>query len=417
MSNLRNTILKYLSFSILSKLINLVSSIFILRLILPEELGLYNSYLVYMGYFALTNFGVFNGLNRMLPIFAGQNIQRDKVEKMVSAVFTYVLVSSILVLAISILFFFYSSLPKNLLLAIGLSAPLFIINNHFFPILFRTASEFKLLGQLDFVIALIGLLSLLLVVRSGFEGFLIRMVVLSFVKLVVYAKYLPISLSYNTKFNYVLEFWRSGVHIFLVGLAGTLPLLISKSWIVSQLGAESMGLFSLALMVKSFLGLVNVSFSQVIYARMGALFGSNNSVVYILKSLQSLFFLQVIIAAVLGIVFWYISGPFVVLYLPKYLNGVNAAKFMGILIVVQSLGSITNIYNVVGRQNTLYFSGFVNFSITIIGLFFYESGDALVWVVKVLILANTASIAIALAGIQKLKRVYVGDLEGTFKKV
>src|SRR5690554_4785759 len=63
---------KYIGSGLLKSAIQMLSGLIILRWIAPEELGLWQSFTVFVGYVTILNLGVPVGINRELPFFLGK---------------------------------------------------------------------------------------------------------------------------------------------------------------------------------------------------------------------------------------------------------------------------------------------------------------------------------------------------------
>lgn len=166
----------------------------------------------------------------------------------------------------------------------------------------------------------------------------------------------PYELSYIWKFKHFKRLFKTGFPIFMVGHVTPLWITFMNTIIFNIGGSLSFGLYSLCTIIQSAFGVIPDAFSKVIYPRMSIMLGQGEPVSMILRANLKPVYFQFILMLVTALIGFYLLPVLVPYLLPNYINGIKAAQYMLFVPVIQSLGSLNNIYNVVKKQRWYFFS-------------------------------------------------------------
>lgn len=352
------TIIRFASSQIISNFLRIISGFLVVRMLDPEQYGLFTGVGIYLGYFALGHVGVINGLGREFPFQLGKGNEENGKQLSNS---TYG-ITAIIALLTSVFFLSlagYQFIAGNTLQGVIFMTYVFIgglnlFNTAFLPTLYRTSSDFGKLSKINMSVGVWNFLSVGFVWLLGFWGLLVRGVFLALLQAWLLFKRKPYPLQLRLIRNDVVHLFKTGFPIYMVGQVNPLWGTIVNNIIFAFGGAKFFGLYALANIVQSSMLVIPQSFGQVIYPRMSIMFGEGKTPREIIRlNLKPLFFqfFVMLAVAITGAVLlpWVI--PFL---LPKYTEGIEAAQWIMFVPVILSFGAINNIFNAT-KQQKFYF--------------------------------------------------------------
>lgn len=355
-------LVNFASSQMLSNFLRIVSGLLVVRMLNPEEYGLFTGIGVYLGYFSLGHVGIINGLGREFPFHLGKG-NEEYGKQLANS--TYVVTSIIGV--ITSLFFFvlaiYNLFSGKTILGIIFLSYVFIgglnlFYTQFFPSLYRTNSDFAKLSKINLSFGIWNLVSVGLVWLSGFWGLIIRAVFLAIIQSYMLFKKKPYKLHFKFLKEDLVHLFKTGFPIFMVGQINPIWGTIMNTIIFSMGGAKFFGLYALANIVQSSMMVIPSSFSQVIYPRMSIMYGEGKKAQDIIKLNLKPMFLQFFVMLIISIIGAFLLPIVIPWLLPKYVSGIGAAQLSMFLPVVLSFGSISDIFNVT-KQQKFYFIALV----------------------------------------------------------
>jgi len=360
-----------------SNVVRIISGLLVARFVLPELLGTFNGIGIIMGYLPILQLGIMNGLNRDLPYYFGKG-EFERARKYASVTQFWELSLSLLAFSILVFLSVYYFFKSNYLFAAGFFSYALASIHHYFglnylQVLFRTNQDFNKLSSITLIISIISLLSVLFVWRWKFYGLCVRSVVTLTTELFLLWKWKPLSVKPKYDFAVLKEINKVGMPIFIVGIIFALWSTIQNTFVLKLGGAEEFGLFQLALMIETSMGVIVYSVSQVVYPKMAFEYGAGKDVKDLLR-LSYKPILAIFILLIPSVFIAWIFLPYAVNWLlPKYGNGVEAAQWTMLLLLISIWAVNNNIFNVLKKQGDLLISillGMVAYTIT---LFFLQS--------------------------------------------
>jgi O-antigen/teichoic acid export membrane protein len=151
--------------------------------------------------------------------------------------------------------------------------------------------------------------------------------------------------------QHLLALLKTGLPIYSVANVYGLWPTFQRSMILIDLGPKGLGLYSLSIIVQNTLNTFSNATSSVVFPKMTKAFGAGAKVKEILRIPLKMILIVFIIHCIILIVGW-ILLPYVVEYLlPKYVEGLEAAKWMLVVSLVSIFFIFSNFFMVVKKNN------------------------------------------------------------------
>lgn len=342
------------SAQMISNVIRIISGLIIARLILPEILGLFNGFGIIIGYLPILQLGIMNGLNRELPFLFGKG-ENERAKQFASvAQFWELLIGFIsfsILFALSIVKLFQG----NHLHFFGYLTYAFVAFHYFYStnylqILYRTNRDFNKLSVISLIVSSSSLLLIVFVWKWGFYGLGTRLLLTYAIELILLYKFRPLKVKPFFDKSIFKELLKVGIPIFIVGYIFSLWGVLQNTIVFKFGGAQQFGYFSLAIMVEGSLAILIGAVNQVVYPKLSFEYGKgtlyNKLIKIILKPVAIVFL--ILVPSV--IIMWYALPYFVTWLLPQYVEGIYAAQWTLITLLVSIFGAFNLIFNVVKKQ-------------------------------------------------------------------
>jgi O-antigen/teichoic acid export membrane protein len=340
----RQTPLLYSGSAVVSSIAQLVAGVLLVKWVIPEDLGLWQSVRLAQTYAFILLFGMNNGLSRELPYFLGRN-DRSFADKLAGTTLLFTNLASVIVLVGGLgCALIFGGHQSKLIFAIGavtLLIPLSFYQN-ILIVAYRSRDSFKKLTLIQFVGAGLGLATLPLIYYCGYRGMLIRLVVISAIVVAWMYMNRPIRAAPALDRNALKILLKTGLPIFgldyLLGAAGTSDRIV----LLHIGGVEAVGYYALAQVAYQMLTVIPGSLAQYVYPRMTFDFGQHGDKRNLWR-MGFRFFVFATVLMMLAAICGRIALPYVVPVLaPKYLAGLRAAEIMLIAGIFEGAGIMPN---------------------------------------------------------------------------
>jgi O-antigen/teichoic acid export membrane protein len=356
-----------------SNVVRIISGLLVARFVLPEMLGTFNGIGIIMGYLPIMQLGIMNGLNRDLPYYFGKG-EYDRAKNYASVTQFWELTLSLMAFSVLTFLSVFYLFRSNFIFAAGFFSYALASIHHYFglnylQVLFRTNQDFNKLSSITIIISIISLLSVFFVWKWKFYGLCVRSVVTVITELFLLWKWKPLSV--RPKFNFAIlkEINKIGLPIFIVGIIFSLWGTFQNTFVLKMGGAEKFGLFQLALMIETSMGVIVFSVSQVIYPKMAFEYGAGKKISELLRlSFKPILFIFIFLIPSIFIAWIFL--PYAVEWLlPRYVKGVEAAQWTMLLLFISIWAVNNNVFNVVNKQGDFLISIIIGMAVYIIVLF------------------------------------------------
>jgi O-antigen/teichoic acid export membrane protein len=337
--------------SLMNSVIALVSGLLVASWLLPERLGLFNAFSIFTSYIILAQVGIPSGLSRQLAFYFGQ--QKENLAKSLAStarLFSVILSGGSLIICglVSIYFFIIGNNDFAAgAIVIGITTAQTFYVTKYLKVLYRSNNHFTKLAHITFINSAVNLVSILLVYKFLFYGLCLRAILLALVDWYLSEKWKPLDVPLQWKKSNFKELLKRGLPMFSVSSIYGLWPTFQRTIVLSFLGTQGLGLFSLAIVVQNLLNTVNATINTVSFPKMSHALGEGKNIKEILKIPLNLSFFAFGIYTLILIVGWPLL-PVVVKYaLPNYVLGIEAAQWMLLVALVSSFSVFSNIYMVI----------------------------------------------------------------------
>lgn len=332
----------------------LIAGVVVGRYVDPEVLGKFGAFALVLGYIPFLQVGVLNGLNRELPYYIGKG-ETDRVQDLAAAGQFWACLLGTLVGMTLVVMGVWNAIGGNWENAVGwwtyaVLGFLLFYNTNYLQLTYRTSHDFARLAIAKVFESTTGVALIVLVVWWGFYGLCIKALMAALVGLGILYCWRPIRVWPKWNWNCIKHLFKIGCPIFIVGQIYAYWAVIVSTWVLSALGKEGMGLYTVVTMATVAMETIPLAIGQIIYPRMAQEWGREPSVGGIIRVAYKpvLFsFLGMIPCMVIA---YFCVEPAVKLLLPKYVGAIPAIKWSIWLGLIVCLQPVNNVFNVVRKQ-------------------------------------------------------------------
>jgi len=344
------------------------------RLVTPSVLGLLQSFTLVVQYLPLLSLGVFEGFERQVPFYRGKQ-DHESVNRVIGTAQAWAVGLG----GASVLFFgglaLWALVRGQWAYAAGWVTVAALAFCVFFSVgyletLYRTHHGFGRLSKVYVFRAVVGLVLVLAVWAVGFYGLCLRSLGLYLAGVWALWRWRPSRIRPQWNLGEWASLMAVGLPIMAVTRISSLWFVVNRTLILQLLGQRELGLYALTPMMYPALNLLPVAVAHVVYPRVNEIYGREGDFRQVVRyALRPIMLLTVcMIPVVAGI--WLLLPTVVRILLPKYIEGVSAARWALFDVFILCLMQIRMVFFAAKRQY-LYLSGIV------VGILVYTA--ALVW--------------------------------------
>lgn len=343
----------------LKTFVQMATSLIVIRMVLPEELGIWKSVVLIQTYISILQFGVMDGLNRQYALYRGagkDDIAKEKAHVAFTFILLVSLLSGLIVLIIAGVFWFRSSNSKTLIALLlftlqAMATPLW----HYYDTLYRSGHKFSTLGWIQFGESVFLVGSLLLIYFWGWLGMFIRYATVFPVGLLLRYYFRPIPIRIMINWKSLINLSKIGLKVLFSNYLFSLLIVADTTLIAVYLGQEQLGIYSVAITIGgAFLFFPN-AVNMIMFSRMAYRIGQSNNA----ASLRRLAFLPELYNAILlfipTVILWFTLEPLIIWALPKYIGGITSAKWMVVTGYIMGLNSSGKVFQALNRMKEYIF--------------------------------------------------------------
>ena len=298
--------------------ISLVTNVLVARWTEPYNMGVWNIALLFTVYSPALQLGVLNGLNRELPYLIGTG-DKEKSLNMARASYAWCLILSVLSILVAVgfvIWFWYRGQEKECYTSIAIGVMIVCSwLSLYFTTTYRTHAEFGRLAKNTTLVALVGVAFTLFVWRFGYFGLMIRAALLAILGVVaLYCKRpIPVRPKWDTAL--LLHLVRVGLPIWFLGVMASFFMTMDR--LVLAKSPQSLGYYTAAIQVGSFVSMIPIAFTMVLYPQMSHRYGETHNAMEVWKIAKQGAIGATVLGGVAGICGWLLLPGFVQILLPK----------------------------------------------------------------------------------------------------
>lgn len=347
-----HSIAKVIGGNFLTSMISLITSVFVARWTTPYDLGLWNLVMLVTIYAPVLQFGVFNGLNRQLPLFIGKG-DGEGARVLVNSAYAWCLALTLMSLAaiVPIAGFFWLTGQNRLActaIAIGTIVAC-LWPTQYLTVTYRTGSEFGRLAAKNTVVALLSVPLTMLVLWLGYIGLMLRAVLMAGMSLASLYYKRPIVAKPKWDKTVLLSLGKVGMPIWVLGQLGALFLTLDRVMLADS--PLLLGYFSISIQATTFAGMIPLAITMVLYPQMVQRYGETNNAMAVRGIVVNGARMATALGILAGACGWVLIPFFITNLLPAYIPGTDAAKWACLSGIALGCSVYNNVYNVIQRQD------------------------------------------------------------------
>jgi O-antigen/teichoic acid export membrane protein len=267
--------------NMVAMLLGLIGTIIQARYISPSDLGVFRTFGVVAGYLAFLQLGVFDGLQREIPLQMGRGNQ-TAAEQAASACLAWIMVVSAgcvaLFLGWAIHFACYSQWMQFWGCLSYTPAILVTLYGGYLGMTFRTGQQFVTLSKTSVIQALAGILVLPLLPVMGYYGICLRASVISLTNLFLLHRWRPLKVRPRQDWPVFWRVIRVGLPLSGIGYVYTsLWISVEGTIVLTWFGTQALGLYAVSVFIRTVVSQLVLNVSQVLNVKMCEHYGRSSS--------------------------------------------------------------------------------------------------------------------------------------------
>ena len=322
------------------------------RILGPTTFGLWNMLNLILAYSSVIHLGIINGMNRDVPHFKGKGDLR-KVREIRQVTLGFMSLSTFVAsIGIAVVALFIENL--SLRASLQFTGLLLLCTQiySYLQIYLKSDRRFNQMSYQQFAFAgILPMVAIPLVMMHKLPGFVLGQSVATLTISLFIIKVIPFDFRPKLHVQETIRLIKVGFPIMAAGLLYGILTTADRWVIISFLGVEQLGYYSLAIMVMGFLTLVPIVIAQQIYPRMAEAYGQASNYDALKKWLVRQVIMGVGVTFPLIVGTYFIFPPGVQRFLPAYVPGIAAMKTILIgPLFLPIAGGCGNFLNTVNKQ-------------------------------------------------------------------
>lgn len=343
-----------------------VVGLIVARWVGPEEFGVWNTLNLLLLYGAFASLGVLNGMNREIPLLRGRRGEKEAAQIVILS-FWFMLFSSIVIGLIISFIAISSRITEQFRQSLMWMGLLFISHYMYlyFQLLLKSNIKFRLMSIQQFMYAIVlPLVVLPMASQWHIPGFILGQAIVALALGIFICRVISFKPAFFWSWSALFFLIKIGFPIMVAGVLYGLLTSVDRWIILTFLGVESLGYYSLAIICLGTLGIIPSVVSQQLYPRMAFRYGQTS----VQKSLFPMVIRQSLMSMVITVpilILVYFGLPFLVTYfLPEYSLGLVPARILLIgLAFIPLAGGVGNFLNIVDKQ--IHYMAIIAFAVII----------------------------------------------------
>lgn len=371
------TITVFATGNTIAMLLGVIGSLVQARYVGPENLGIFRMFGILAGYLTFLHLGVFDGLQREIPLQLGRGNQ-EKAERAASACLWWILFISLICSLLFLTLALRAIFNQKWMEFWGwLSYIPFIIMTFYGGYLgttFRTGQHFIALSNASVVQAIAGTLVLPLLPVIGYYGVCLRTAVGSATNLFLLHRWRPMRVHPCFNWSKFREVINIGLPLSGIGYLSTaLWVSLEGSLIMGWFGFKALGLYSLAVFLRAMLMQMAQNINHVMNIKVYEQYGRSNRTndcIHLIIRPTTVGLLSSIPLVISG---WFLLPPLVNLLIPQYINAIPMMRLMLLTMPITLLSLPTSILWAAGKLFDCFISVIIGFLIFILSAFLFHN--------------------------------------------
>ena len=357
----------------IAMVLGLIGSLVQAKYVGPGEMGFFRSFGIIAGYLIFCHLGVFDGLQREIPLQFGRN-RKDKAEEAAAACLIWIIIVSVACGGGFILLAVLAAIHGRWMQVFGwLSYMPFVISNFYgfyLSTTYRSGQQFATLSKINIFQAVAGTLALPLFPELGYYAACARLALMSITNLVLLHYWRPMKVRMCFDWQVFSKVIRVGLPLSLIGYIWTaLWTSLEGSFALHWFGIESLGLFSMAAFVRATVIQLVQNINQVMNVKVYEQYGRSGKIEDCVRMLLKPLLIGFCATIPIVMAGWILLPWFVIHLIPKYAASVPMMKIILFSMPLTILNQPVTILWATGRISLCFTSVIVGFC-SFVSLFF-----------------------------------------------
>lgn len=323
------------------------------RLVEPDVVGLFSGFSLILGYLPFLGMGVFEGLNRELPYHYGkQNKEKTKALPGTSQAWAILLGTTC---AAILLFLSLSCVARGNWqgaagwATVAILAFLLFVETNYLRVLYRVYDQFSHLARVSIIQAIVGLVLVVAVWQLQFYGLCIRAIGIGGIAFLMLWRWRPVKPPQRLDIRETTKLIKVGAPILFASQLLSFWFVLNRTMVLQYLGNRGLGLYALFPMIQPALALLPYAVSQAVYPRMLERYSKKESLRDALCYLAKPLTILVIGMSLVVLFIWMLMPTVVRILLPKYVEGVPAARWATLGVLASCLTQLRIVFFTIGK--------------------------------------------------------------------
>lgn len=329
------------------------------RWVSPEILGEFQKYGILTSYLAILVILVQDGLMRQFPYLIGQG-RRDEAIAIAATAKSWYVLAAVVVAAIFSVLSIAALVRGDLIAAAGWGTQVIASISGTYGVylqtIYRRSMEFKRLSYNGLISSVVGFVFLIAVRCFGFYGLALKAIGQHIVRLACDARYIPIKVKMIWDRRRFVDLAKISLPLSIEGYIRTSFMTATFGFLVVRYcGAKDLGLYGIAAAFEGFAMLFVMSLMQIFDVKMANKFGESDSFEKSVKSLIVPTVLGIGCAIILAVVLCLLIGPFIRLFVPKYVDAIPVVYVLSAALPVTAAIMPTRMLRIALMYRSIYF--------------------------------------------------------------
>lgn len=360
-----HTIAIFTTGNMVAMVLGVVGSLVQARYVAPEDMGVFRTFSIVIGYLTFLHLGVFDGLHRELPLQFGRE-NRKKAEDVAAASLAWIAFISLVSVAFFLGLAVKAAFCREWMQFWGWLAFLPFVAMTFYGgylgATFRTSQQFIAYSNANVVQSAVGTLLLPLMPFLGYYGACLRTAAGSATNLFLLHRWRPLKLRPRLDWRNFWEVIRIGLPLSGIGYVYTsLWTSLEGTMMLEWYGIKVLGLYAVAMFVRNVVVQLALNMNQVMGVKIYEQYGRTGRVADCMRLIFKPMMWAFLASLPLITVGWVAMPWAVSLLLPKYVGAVSMGQVMLAMLPITFLSLPITVLWATGRQFYCFLGVIVGF--------------------------------------------------------
>ncbi len=338
----------------------------------PDVFGEFRKYGILTTYLALGISFVHDGLLQQYPYLLGKGKNKEALQVASTAKWWYsnlTIIYIILFFVLTIIALFKTNYRGAIGWGAQIAGSVALVYGAYLGVMYRTSTNFKRLSYNNIISTVLGAFELVFVKIWDYWGLAIRNILMSLTSVGFNNYYLPVKIKAKYNSKVFINLAKISLRFSIPGYLRTSALIASlNALILFYCGQKELGIYAFSITFQSLALTFSDALNQIFYVKISSKYGETNDVFKCLQYTKVPAVLGIIVSIIIALCLFLLVGPFIHLFLPKYLESISVIRILSLSIVVKGISLPLIVISSALWYRTFAVMCGVNFSVTLITL-------------------------------------------------